>query len=159
MLPATYFQARTIGRLKPAVTFEQASVMYRTESDRFAAVKIPGLPEPQMLRLQDGLAGPVRQASLVLMGMMAFLLLIACANLAHLLLSRTTERRQELAVRAALGASRARLTRQLITEATVLTAFGAIAGLIVAQWTARLASIAQPAQLASRPYSVLDWRV
>src|SRR5262245_66087638 len=113
MLPATYFQARTIGRLKPAVTFEQASVMYRTESVRFAAVKIPGLPEQQMLRLQDGLAGPVRQAYWVMLGVMGFLLLIAFANLAHLLLSRTTERRQELAVRAELVASRGRRTRPL----------------------------------------------
>jgi putative ABC transport system permease protein len=163
-LPSTYWINQTIGRIKPGVSFDQASAMYRADVDRVTAgrpnAKVESyLNNPRLIRLQDRLAGPVRTASLTLMGMMAFVLLIACANLAHLLLSRAAERRHELAIRAALGASRARLTRQLITEATVLTAAAAIAGLAVAQWTARLAGIAQPAQLASRQYSVLDWRV
>jgi putative ABC transport system permease protein len=162
-LPSTYWMNQTVGRLKTGISFGQASARYQADIDRVNA----GRPKPKgddrdpprLFRLQDRLAGPVRPASLVLMGMMAFVLLIACANLAHLLLSRATERRQELAIRWALGASRARLTRQLITEATVLTGLAAIAGLAVAQWTARLAGIAQPAQLASRQYTVLDWRV
>lgn len=161
-LPSTYSMNQFIGRLKPGVSLDRASAIYHAElrqtyggESDFKRIN----DEAHLSRLQDRLAGPVRPASLVLMGTMAFVLLIACANLAYLLLSRATERRQELAIRASLGASRARLTRQLITEATVLTAAAAIAGLAVAQWTARLAGIAQPAQLASRQYSVLDWRV
>jgi predicted permease len=162
-LPSSYWLNQSIGRLKAGVSFAQASTMYeadlkRTYSKESWYNKLPG-DQGHLLRLRDRLAGPVRPASMVLMGMMAFVLLIACANLAHLLLSRLTERRQELAIRVALGASRARLTRQLIAEAMVLTAAGAVAGLAVAQWTARLAGMAQPVQLAARPYSVLDWRV
>lgn len=159
-LPSINWMPQTIGRLKHGVSFSQASAIYRAEAERENA-RGPKRAEQaaSLAQLQDRLAGPVRPASLVLMGLMAFVLLIACANLAHLLLSRTTERCQELAIRAALGASRARLTRQLITEAIVLTSTAAITGLAVAQWTARLAAVAQPEQLAARPYSVLDWRV
>jgi len=161
-LPGTFWGFDLVGRLKPGISLDQASTMYQAEIKRLYGEK-PSFQSikngAHLVRLQDRLAGPVRPASLVLMGMMVFVLLVACANLAHLLLSRATERRHELAIRAALGASRARITRQLITEATVLTAAAAIAGLMVAQWTARLAAIVQPSQLASQQYSVLDWRV
>jgi putative ABC transport system permease protein len=76
-----------------------------------------------------------------------------------LLLSRTTERRQEFALRAALGASRARLVQQMIAEATALTMAGAALGLLIARWTSHIASAVAPAQLATQQYTILDWRV
>lgn len=79
--------------------------------------------------LSDEIVGDVRHTLFILLGAVAFLLLIACANVAHLVLARAAGRRHELSVRASLGANRARLVRQLITESLVLAAFGGLAGI------------------------------
>ena len=153
------------GRLKPGLTLAQAQERYRAELKReepavFASrVKQGGLNSIRLVSLRDQLAGPVRQASLALMGMVCFVLFLACANVANLLLCRLTERRRELTIRAALGASRARLAQQVANEAMLLTLAAAAAGLLVAQWTARLAERFQPVSSAAQSYTILDWRV
>ncbi|MCL4849883.1 MAG: ABC transporter permease [Bryobacteraceae bacterium] len=152
---------RTIGRLKPGLTIGQARILYEAEVRRNAPefLRAEEGSRSHLLSLREELSGPVRKAAWVLAGMILLVLLAACANVGHLLLSRVAERRQELAVRAALGASRARLVQQLTTEATVLTVVGAALGLVVAYWTSRLASSIAPPLLASQEYTVLDWRV
>jgi predicted permease len=151
----------TVGRLKPGLAPAQATQMFAAEiANLYPGSSARDLRDrPRLVLLRDQLAGPVRQASLVLLGVVAFVLLMACANVSNLLLTRNVERRGELVIRATLGASRARLVRQLITESIVLAVLSAIAGLVVAHWVSRLAAAAQPVRLAMQQYSVLDYRV
>ncbi len=155
------FFPQTIGRLKAGVSMRQAHEMFEAELRRLDPKSLDGDAQnrARLILLRNQLAGSVREATWVLSGIVLFILLAACANVAQLLLSRTTERRQELALRAALGASRARLAQQLITEATGLTITGAAGGLLVAHWASRIASWVAPPQLATQEYTILDWRV
>lgn len=148
-----------VGRLRPELSWRQAREAFAVDMRAlFPPGHTPSQP-PVLTPLRESLAGPVRQASFVLMGGTALLLLLACANIANVLLARTLARATEMKVRQALGASRARLVQQLLTEALLMALIAGVTGLTVAWWSTGLAALAQPAPLESQAYAVLDWRV
>src|SRR5215212_2745804 len=124
------------GRLKPGVTFTQA----KAEMEVIAAQLAVQYPDPQkgwgifMMPVQDYSVRDVKPVLYTLLGAVGCVLLIACANLANLLLARATARHREISIRAALGAGRGRLVRQLLTESVVLAICGGVAGIILARW-------------------------
>jgi putative ABC transport system permease protein len=133
-----------VARLKDGVTLDAA----REEMDRIAAQLEQEHPEANrnvralVTRAQDQLVQNVRPALLMLTGAVALVLLIACANVANLLLARAVDRQKEIAVRFALGASRLRILRQLVVESIVLALVGGGAGLLVASWAIGLLTAA-----------------
>jgi putative ABC transport system permease protein len=145
-----------VGRLKPGVTPEQAqhdagtiaTAMYGETAGDFelGALVVP---------VQEQIAGDSRTGLLVLLGAVAIVLLVACVNVANLLLARASAREKELAIRASLGASRARIVRQVIIEGLPLGIIGALLGLLLATWGIDLLSSLLPATLPrGNPISV-----
>jgi predicted permease len=127
-----------MARLKPGASLAQA---HENLNAIAATVPFPDgrmTGQAQIVPLSEVFAGKARQGLLVLLGAVALLLLIACVNLANLLLARMSARGREFATRAALGASRGRLVRQLLTEAAVIASLGALVGLLIAFWGSRL---------------------
>jgi predicted permease len=134
-------------RLKPGVTLEQA----RADMDRVGAQLSQQYPDFNRRHgawvnpLRDELTVPIKSSLQLLFGAVGFVLLIACVNVANLLLARAAARRREVAVRGALGAGRARLIGQALTESLVLAVIGGVAGLLVAKWGIELLRSIAPA--------------
>jgi len=154
----------TVARLKPGISWPQARAAFAVEVERLSPKQAVAAVDnsnwrPRLTSLQDGLAGPVKNASLMFMGAVVLVFLIACTNVASLLLARTKDRAVELSIRSALGASRARLAGQLFVECLLLSFVATLAGLLLASWTTSLAAKVQPSPLGAQSYSVLDGRV
>jgi putative ABC transport system permease protein len=159
-----YFQAA--GMLKPGVTLAQANAQMKLAADQFRRA-YPGMVDPKdgfaVDPLRDTIVSDVRTSLLVLLGAVGLVLLIACANVANLLLVRATVRKREFAIRSALGAGRARIVRQLLTESVLLSVTGGILGLILGFAGVRALLAVSPAglpRIGEEGAAVgVDWRV
>ncbi|HET8550272.1 MAG TPA: ABC transporter permease [Bryobacteraceae bacterium] len=153
----TWHDAQIVARLKPGVALEQARQSMAALSLQVTANDFRGPHSVKVMPLREEIAGRTRPALILLLYASAALLLIACVNLANLLLSRGAVRGREVAVRAAVGAGRGRLIAQFLSESLVLAGLGTIAGLALAAPAMRFLETLVPEAMSTRV--TLDWRV
>lgn len=150
-----------LGRLKPGVELEQAQSQISAISAQLAQA-FPDTNkdwDAHLARLQERLVRSVRSSLLLLLGAVGFVLLIACANVANLLLARAAARQKEVAIRTALGASRSRITRQMLTESILLSTIGGALGLMLSFWLIELLISISPPDSPRLSETNLDYRV
>ena len=159
-----YFRAAA--RLKPGVTLDQAQARLKLAAEEFRATFPNSLQANQsfsVASMREAFVSNVRPTLLILSGAVGFVLLIACANVANLLLVRATTRRREIAIRAAIGAGRGRIVRQLLTESVVLACIGGALGLVIGALGIRALLSVNTAGLPRVGLNgasvVMDWRV
>jgi putative ABC transport system permease protein len=150
-----------IGRLKPNVTAPQAEAALRVIVDNLARqhTESSDFLKARVLPFHQEVVRDVRLGLMLMFGAVGCVLLIACANVANLLLQRATTRRKEIAIRAALGAGRWRIFRQLLTESLLLALGGGVIGWLLAMWLTKLLISLAPRGLPRAPESGLDARV
>ena len=158
------------GRLKPGVTIATAQAQMKVIGEQFRKAYPKWMDDNESVAvrsMRDATTGDVRPALLILLGAVAPVLLIACANVANLLLSRAAGRQREIAIRAALGAGRRRVVRQLLTESLVLAGCGGLLGFALGSWGVRALLLLVPGNIprltdangAAAAIPLLDWRL
>ncbi len=150
-----------IARLRPGVPLDRAqreiSGIQRQIAEQFPALRASS--EVKLTPLLDHIVGRARQTMVILLATVAFVLLIACTNVANLLLARGAARQQEIAVRNALGAGRARILRQLLSESLFISLLSGALGSVVAFWGVRLVQILGPRNISRLADAAVDFRV
>ncbi|MDQ3427897.1 MAG: ABC transporter permease [Gemmatimonadota bacterium] len=157
-----HVDSRVIGRLRAGLDLERARAEMNTLAERLAAAypaESKGWTRVQLAPLAGEILGDTRSRLLILQATVLLVLLIGCANLANLSLARGSARARELAVRAALGASRRRLTQQLLVESSVLAAAGAVAGVLLAIWAVAALRSSAPDVVPRLGEVTVDWLV